>query len=204
MNKSTSSNTRFWQSIYRSPWINFWLSFIKHPINILYAGLGIVVFMFSYQSSFSEKPDEPGYFAGKIVFDNESYHRIETSNVEAKIKNEMGSPVLTLTCTQEKNMESVYLKIFKLKGPGTYFIPGDGDISNIGNLIKNLDNYQDKNNFFESSLPNKEGVKNGVGRVNITKITSSFVEGELILIANNPNGEQAVLESAKFRVALQN
>ncbi|MHA8053593.1 hypothetical protein [Aquirufa sp. OSTEICH-129A] len=204
MNKSTSWKVRFWQNIDKNPIGGFILSFVKYPINILYAGLGIVVFMFSYQSSFSEKPVEPGYFAGKIVFDDENYHRIETKNIEAQVKNEMGNPVLTLTCTQENSLESVYLKIFKVKGPGTYFIPGDGEISNIGNLIKNLDNYQDKNNFFESSLPNKEGVKNGVGRVNITKITSNYIEGELILIANNPKGQQAVLESAKFKVALQN
>ena len=63
--------------------------------------------------------------------------------------------------------------------------------------------YSDKNNFFESTLPNKEGVQNGVGRVNITAVTEKEIEGELILIGNNSKGDQAVLESAKFKIHLQ-
>jgi hypothetical protein len=51
-------------------------------------------------------------------------------------------------------------------------------------------------------LPNKEGVQNGVGRVNITKLSEHEIEGDLILIGNNPRGEQAVLETAKFKIAL--
>jgi hypothetical protein len=158
--------------------------------------------LISYYNTFSLKPTEPSFFSGKIIFGNQSYHRIQSNEVNASLKPEMGENTLTITATNQENQESVYLKIFKLKGPGTYFIPGDGEIENIGNLIKNIDQYTDKSNFYESTLPNKEGVQNGVGRVNITRVTEKEIEGELILIGNNAKGDQAVLESAKFKIHL--
>lgn len=203
MKDSNLARNRFVRLLIGNPISKFALSFIKNPINFLYAGLGIFVVLISYDNTFSVKPTEQSFFSGKINFGIEDYHRIKTNEVEATIKPEMGENTLTITATNKENLESVYLKIFKLKGPGTYFIPGDGEIENIGNLIKNLDHYKDKNNFFESTLPNKEGVQNGVGRVNITAVTEKEIEGELILIGNNSSGDQAVLESAKFKIHLQ-
>jgi len=203
MKSSNSANTRFLRLLIGNPISRFALSFIKNPINFLYGGLGIFVVLISYDNTFSVKPTERSFFSGKINFGIEEDHRIQTNEVLATIKPEMGENTLTITATNKENLESVYLKIFKLKGPGTYFIPGDGHIENIGNLIKNLDHYKDKNNFFESTLPNKEGVQNGVGRVNITVVTEKEIEGELILIGNNASGDQAVLESAKFKIQLQ-
>jgi hypothetical protein len=203
MKDSNSARTRFVRILIGNPISKIALSFIKNPINFLYAGLGIFVVLISYDNTFSVKPTEQSFFSGKINFGIEDYHRIQTNEVEATIKPEMGENTLTITATNKENLETVYLKIFKLKGPGTYFIPGDGEIENIGNLIKNLDHYKEKNNFFESTLPNKEGVQNGVGRVNITAVTVKEIEGELILIGNNSSGDQAVLESAKFKINLQ-
>ena len=203
MKDSNSAKTRLIRLLVGNPISKFALSFIINPINFLYAGLGIFVVLITYVNTFSVKPTEPSYFSGKIIFGNEDYHRIQTNEVVGTLKSEMGENTLTVTATNKENLESVYLKIFKLKGPGTYFIPGDGEIENIGNLIKNLDHYTDKNNFFESTLPNKEGVQNGVGRVNITVVTEKEIEGELILIGNNSRGDQAVLESAKFKIHLQ-
>ena len=203
MKDSNSAKTRFLRVLIGNPISKFALSFIKNPINFLYAGLGIFVVLISYDNTFSIKPADRSFFSGKINFGIENDHRIQTHEVLATIKPEMGENTLTITATNKENLESVYLKIFKLKGPGTYFIPGDGYIENIGNLIKNLDHYKDKNNFFESTLPNKEGVQNGVGRVNITVVTEKEIEGELILIGNNSSGDQAVLESAKFKIQLQ-
>jgi hypothetical protein len=203
MKDSNSAKTRLIRLLVGNPISKFALSFIINPINFLYAGLGIFVVLITYVNTFSVKPTEPSYFSGKIIFGNEDYHRIQTNEVVGTLKSEMGENTLTVTATNKENLESVYLKIFKLKGPGTYFIPGDGEIENIGNLIKNLDHYTDKNNFFESTLPNKEGVQNGVGRVNITVANEKEIEGELILIGNNSRGDQAVLESAKFKIHLQ-
>jgi hypothetical protein len=176
--------------------------FVKNPINILYAGLGLIFCLFSYQNTFSSQNEEKGFFTGKIEFGAQESHRLSTQNISASLTKELGEKALSLTATAEGSLESVYVKIYNLKGPGTYFIPGDGQIENIGNLIKNLDNYKNKDNFFEATLPNKDGVQNGVGRVNITKLTEHQIEGDLILIGNNPHGEQAVLETARFKIAL--
>jgi uncharacterized membrane protein YobD (UPF0266 family) len=203
MKNSNSAKTKLMRLLIGNPISKFVLSFIINPINFLYAGLGIFVVLITYVNTFSVKPAEQSFFSGKIIFGNEDYHRIQTNEVVGTLKSEMGENTLTITATNKENLESVYLKIFKLKGPGTYFIPGDGEIENIGNLIKNLDHFSDKNNFFESTLPNKEGVQNGVGRVNITLATEKEIEGELILIGNNSRGDQAVLESAKFKIHLQ-
>jgi hypothetical protein len=177
-------------------------TFVKNPINILYAGLGLIFCLFSYQNTFSSKSEEKGFFIGKIEFGAQESHRLNTQNISASLTKELGEKALSLTATADGSLESVYVKIYNLKGPGTYFIPGDGQIENIGNLIKNLDNYQNKDNFFEATLPNKDGVQNGVGRVNITKLSEHEIEGDLILIGNNPHGEQAVLETARFKIAL--
>ena len=203
MKNSNSAKTKLMRLLIGNPISKFVLSFIINPINFLYAGLGIFVVLITYVNTFSVKPAEQSFFSGKIIFGNEDYHRIQTNEVVGTLKSEMGENTLTITATNKENLESIYLKIFKLKGPGTYFIPGDGEIENIGNLIKNLDHFSDKNNFFESTLPNKEGVQNGVGRVNITLATEKEIEGELILIGNNSRGDQAVLESAKFKIHLQ-
>lgn len=202
MKESNSAKTIFINLLIGNPISKFVLAFIKSPIYLLYTGLGIFVVLISYYNTFSLKPTEPSFFSGKIIFENQSYHRIQSNEVNASLKPEMGENTLTITATNQENQESVYLKIFKLKGPGTYFIPGDGEIENIGNLIKNIDQYTDKSNFYESTLPNKEGVQNGVGRVNITRVTEKEIEGELILIGNNAKGDQAVLESAKFKIHL--
>lgn len=202
MKESNSAKTIFINLLIGNPISKFVLAFIKSPIYLLYTGLGIFVVLISYYNTFSLKPTEPSFFSGKIIFGNQSYHRIQSNEVNASLKPEMGENTLTITATNQENQESVYLKIFKLKGPGTYFIPGDGEIENIGNLIKNIDQYTDKSNFYESTLPNKEGVQNGVGRVNITRVTEKEIEGELILIGNNAKGDQAVLESAKFKIHL--
>jgi hypothetical protein len=202
MENSNSRSTIF-RKLFLGPCHSFFLIFIKNPINILYAGLGLVFFLFSYQNTFSKKIVEKGFFSGKIEFGENNNHRLDTKNISAELKNEMGEKVLSLTATAEGSLESVYIKIFNLKGAGTYFIPGDGQIGNIGNIIKNLDQYKDKNNFYEATLPNKEGVQNGVGRVNITLLNENVIEGELILIGNNPKGEQALLESAKFKISLK-
>lgn len=201
MENSTSGSKILQRKLLSNPFSSFFLIFVRNPINLLYAGLGLVFCLFSYQNTFSFKPIEPGIFSGKIEFGQGEKHRLNTKNISAQLKNEMGEKVLSLTATADGSLESVYVKIFNLKGPGTYFIPGDGQIENIGNLIKNLDQYQDKNNFYEATLPNKEGVQNGVGRVNISKLSDHEIEGDLILIGNNPKGEQAVLETAKFKIA---
>ncbi|MEY2793411.1 MAG: hypothetical protein RJA76_1403, partial [Bacteroidota bacterium] len=116
---------------------------------------------------------------------------------------EGGVNVLTIKASDEKNLESVFIRLLDVNGTGTYFIPGSGNNNNIGNIIKNLNNYNDKDNFYVATLPNSEGILSGVGRINITKLDDDLVEGNLILISNNPKGEQAVLESAKFSIAIK-
>jgi hypothetical protein len=70
----------------------------------------------------------------------------------------------------------------------------------VGNLIKDVQDYQNKNNFYEATRPNSAGISNGVGRVNITTYTENTIAGDLVLIGNNPAGQQAILGAAKFNV----
>jgi hypothetical protein len=44
---------------------------------------------------------------------------------------------------------------------------------------------------------------NGVGRVNIIKLTDDEIEGEIIIMANNAEGEQAQLSWSKFKASIQ-
>ncbi len=178
------------------------LSFVENPINILYSGLLIVVLLFSYQNTFSKKKQLLSSFTGKIGFQGEETHRLSTQNATASYQIEGGVPVLTIKATNDTNLESVFIKLVDVKGVGTYFIPGSGNNNNVGNIIKNLNNYNDKDNFYIATLPNEEGILSGVGRINITKLDQDVVEGNLILITNNPKGEQAVLESARFSISI--
>lgn len=180
-----------------------YLYIIHNPVNILYSGLFMVVLLFSYQNTFSKKKQMTSSFTGKIEFEGEKSHRLSTENVNATYQIEGGVNVLTIKVTDEDNLESVFIRLLDVNGPGTYFIPGTGNNNNVGNIIKNLNNYKDKDNFYVATLPNTEGVLSGVGRINITKLDEEVVEGNLILISNNPKGEQATLESAKFSVAIK-
>jgi hypothetical protein len=56
------------------------------------------------------------------------------------------------------------------------FIPGNGTQKNVGNIVKDFSQYRDINNFYQASLPNAEGLLNGVGRVNIIKLTDDEIE----------------------------
>lgn len=188
---------------YRFPMGKIYFYVIQNPLNILYTGLFFVVLLFSYQNTFSKKKQLHSSFSGKLVFEGEQSHRLLTQNASATLQVEGGVNVLTIKATDDKNLESVFIRLVDVKGEGTYFIPGNGNNSNVGNIIKNLNNYNDKDNFYIATLPNAEGVLSGVGRINITKLDEEVVEGNLILISNNPKGEQAVLESAKFSIAIQ-
>ncbi|MBP6411448.1 MAG: hypothetical protein KA313_10140 [Pseudarcicella sp.] len=148
--------------------------------------------------------NQDNVFNGKISFSDSNSHFISTSNIQVSQSFERGNPLLTLVVTDEKTTESIFVKLFNANQVGTYFIPGDGDFQNTGNLIKALDNYRDVANFYQTTLPNKDRMKNGVGRVNITKLNKELIEGELIIIANNSEGKQAILESAKFKSYFKN
>ncbi len=195
MSKSKKSNLLSIRRLYRYT--------IQNPVNILYSGLFMVVLLFSYQNTFSKKKQLLSNFSGKIEFEGEESHRLLTQNASATYQVEGGVNVLTIKATDNKNMESVFIRLQDVNGTGTYFIPGTGNNNNVGNIIKNLNNYNDKDNFYVATLPNAEGILSGVGRINITKLDEDLVEGNLILISNNPKGEQAVLESAKFSIAIK-
>lgn len=186
-----------------NPIQRFLTNIAQNPIGILYTGLALVVFVFSYQHTFSTKSQESSFFQGKIGFNNTSEHRIFDANAKVDLMEESGKNVLTIKATDPESKETVFIKLYNVSRTGTYFIPGDGELPNVGNLIKNLDDFKNKDNFYVADLPNKEGVQNGVGRVNISSFDGQHIEGELILIANNPKGEQALLESAKFKFAIK-
>ena len=194
------SKSGFWHNVSSNPIGSMLFSFVKNPIYFLYSGLGLFVVLISVEHSFSDAPTLPSYFEGNITFDKNTSHPIKGDQVTGNIKLAGNQQIFRLTATNSQTQESVFLQINQLKGIGTYFIPGDGDVENIGNLIKNLTDFSNKNNFYQAKLPNEQGVENGVGRVNITKITDKTIEGDLVIIGNNPLGTQAILESAKFKI----
>lgn len=140
-----------------------------------------------------------GFFSGKISFEDSTNHKLYSDKVQIKKTSERGVTVLTIVVTDNNTPESVFVKLYNVTEKGTFFIPGEGDFQNVGNLIKDVNKFREETNFYQTTLSNDEGLKNGVGRVNITRLTEDEVEGELIIIANNSEGKQAQLESARFK-----
>lgn len=172
----------------------------NNPIVIVCALLLSVVTIITYSKNLeSVDRTSKGYFSGKISFGDSSNHKLYSNNVQVKKSSERGVTVLTIVVTDNNTAESVFVKLYNVSSKGTFFIPGEGDFQNVGNLIKHFDKYREESNFYQTTLANDEGLKNGVGRVNIVKLTDNEVEGELIIIANNSEGKQAQLESAKFK-----
>lgn len=140
-----------------------------------------------------------GFFSGKISFEDSTNHKLYSDKVQVKKTSERGVTVLTIVVIDNNTPESVFVKLYNVMDKGTFFIPGEGDFQNVGNLIKDVNRFREETNFYQTTLANNEGLKNGVGRVNITRLTEDEVEGELIIIANNSEGKQAQLESARFK-----
>ena len=172
----------------------------NNPIVIVCALLLSVVTVITYSKNL-ESADKisKGYFAGKISFGDSSNHKLYSDKVQVKKSAERGVMVLTIVVTDNNTPESVFVKLYNVTDKGTFFIPGEGDFQNVGNLIKDVNLFREQNNFYQTTLANDEGLKNGVGRVNIIKLTEDEIEGELIIIANNSEGKQAQLESARFK-----
>ena len=140
-----------------------------------------------------------GFFSGKISFEDNPNHKLYSDKVQVKKSSERGVTVFTIVVIDNNTSESVFVKLHNVTDKGTFFIPGEGDFQNVGNLIKDVNLYREETNFYQTTLANDEGLKNGVGRVNIIRLTESEIEGELIIIANNTEGKQAQLESARFK-----
>ncbi|MBP6055935.1 MAG: hypothetical protein KA527_09860 [Cytophagaceae bacterium] len=203
MNKSTTGKFRFWRSVLSNPLSSGLVSLFRNPISFLYLGLFIFAVLINVEHSYSDAPKQSGYFSGSIEFDKQPAHTINTTKITANISRLGEEQILEITATSLNDSETVYTQIKNFKGEGTYFIPGDGSSSNIGNLIKDINDYQEKNNFYEATRPNGAGIANGVGRVNITTYSNNVIAGDLVLIGNNPAGHQAILGAAKFKVNLQ-
>ncbi len=202
MSKSTTSKFRFWRSVLSNPVSGGLISLLRNPIVFLYVGLFIFTVLINVEHSFSEAPKQSGYFSGTVAFDNKDSYPINTTKITATVSNVSDETILEIKATNLNDSETVYTQIKNFKGVGTYFIPGDGTSDNIGNLIKDVQDYQNKNNFYEATRPNSAGISNGVGRVNITSYSEDAISGDLVLIGNNPAGQQAILGSAKFKVNL--
>ncbi len=140
-----------------------------------------------------------GFFSGKISFKDSTNHKLYSDRVQVKKTSEKGVTVLTILVTDNNSPESVFVKLYNITNKGTFFIPGEGNFQNVGNLIKDVNKFREETNFYQTTLANDEGLKNGVGRVNIIRLTEDEIEGELIIIANNSEGKQAQLESAIFK-----
>lgn len=172
----------------------------NNPIVIICALLLSVITVITYSKNLdSTDKVSRGYFAGKISFGDSTNHKLYSDKVQVKKSAERGVTVLTIVVTDNNSPESVFVKLYNVTDKGTFFIPGEGDFQNVGNLIKDVNMFREQNNFYQTTLANDEGLKNGVGRVNIIKLTDSEIEGELIIIANNSEGKQAQLESARFK-----
>lgn len=202
MSKSTIGKFKFWRPILTNPLSKGTILLFRNPINFLYIGLFLFVVLINVEHSFSETPKETGYFSGSVEFDKQPAFQINTKKITAIVIEEGGLKTLEITATSENDSTTVYALIKNFKGVGTYFIPGDGTSTNIGNVIKDLQDNENKNNFYEATRPNSIGISNGVGRVNIKSDTKEVISGDLVIIGNNPAGQQAILGAAKFKVNL--
>jgi hypothetical protein len=174
--------------------------FKNNPLIVVSVLLLSIVTIITYSRNLDSSVKlSQGFFSGKISFDSTSNHKLYSDKIQVKRSAERGVTVLTIVVTDNNSPESVFVKLYNANDRGTFFIPGEGDLQNVGNLIKDVNQFREENNFYQTTLANDEGLKNGVGRVNITKLTKDEVEGELIIIANNSEGKQAQLESARFK-----
>lgn len=174
--------------------------FKNNPVVLVVALLLCIVTVITYSKNVESLPKKSqGFFSGKISFDSSSNHKIYCDKIQVKKSAERGGTVLTIVVTDNNCPESVFVKLYNVNDKGTFFIPGEGDFQNVGNLIKDVNQFRQESNFYQTTLANDEGLKNGVGRVNIIKLTEDEIEGELIIIANNSEGKQAQLESARFK-----
>jgi hypothetical protein len=172
----------------------------NNPIIFLCALLLSVVTVITYSKNLESSVNTTkGFFSGKISFQDSLTHKLYSDKVQVKKTSERGVTVLTIVVTDNNTPESVFVKLYNVTEKGTFFIPGEGDFQNIGNLIKDVNMFREETNFYQTTLANDENMKNGVGRVNIIKLTEDEIEGELIIIANNSEGKQAQLESARFK-----
>ena len=172
----------------------------NNPVIIVCVFLLLIATVITYSKSVVaiEKTSQ-GFFSGKISFEDSPNHKLYSDRVQVKKTSERGVTVFTIVVTDNNSPESVFVKLYNVTEKGTFFIPGEGDFQNVGNLIKDVNQYREETNFYQTTLANDEGLKNGVGRVNIIRLTDNEVEGELIIIANNTEGKQAQLESARFK-----
>lgn len=172
----------------------------NNPVVIACAFLLLIASVITYSNNIvvSEKTSQ-GFFSGKISFEDTPNHKLYSDKVQVKKSSERGVTVFTIAVTGNNTPESVFVKLYNVTEKGTFFIPGEGDFQNVGNLIKDENQYREETNFYQTTLANDEGLKNGVGRVNIIRLTENEIEGELIIIANNSEGKQAQLESARFK-----
>jgi hypothetical protein len=172
----------------------------NNPIVFVCALLLCVVTVIAFSKNLEVgKKISKGFFSGKISFGDSTNHKLYSDKVQVKRNSERGVTVLTIVVTDNNSPESVFVKLYNVTDKGTFFIPGEGDFQNVGNLIKDVNLFREETNFYQTTLANDEGLKNGVGRVNIIKLTENEIEGELIIIANNSDGKQAQLESARFK-----
>jgi hypothetical protein len=175
----------------------------KNPLAYISAAIFCVVSLLSFSSHLEETNNlQKTFFTGDVRFNDSTVHKLTTFTVDAHLIEEKGKSTLILSVVDEKTHESVYVKLYDVLHPGTFFIPGDKELKNVGNLIQDINQYRDITNFYQATLPNITGLQDGVGRVNITKLTSKEVEGELVLFGNNSEGMKARIESAKFRARL--
>lgn len=175
----------------------------KNPLAYISAAIFCVVSLLSFSSHLEETNNlQKTFFTGDVRFNDSTVHKLTTFTVDAHLIEEKGKSTLILSVVDEKTHESVYVKLYDVLHSGTFFIPGDKELKNVGNLIQDINQYRDITNFYQATLPNIIGLQDGVGRVNITKLTSKEVEGELVLFGNNSEGKKARIESAKFRARL--
>jgi hypothetical protein len=174
--------------------------FKNNPIVLVCVFLLSIATVITYSKNVEEgKNISQGFFSGKISFEEKQSHKLYSDKVQVKKSSERGVTVFTIVVTDNNSPESVFVKLYNVTDKGTFFIPGEGDFQNVGNLIKDVNMYREETNFYQTTLANEEGLKNGVGRVNIIRLSENEIEGELIIIANNTEGKQAQLESARFK-----
>jgi len=178
--------------------------FFRNPMVLLGFLLCFVASLISFSHGVADfNQNKQGFFKGNISFEENREHSFKTSKVVVKKLIERGGNSITIMATDDSTSESVYVRLYNVDKPSTFFIPGNGTQKNVGNIVKDFSQYRDINNFYQASLPNAEGLLNGVGRVNIIKLTDDEIEGEIIIMANNAEGEQAQLSWSKFKANIQ-
>ncbi|RFZ92130.1 hypothetical protein D0C36_11850 [Mucilaginibacter conchicola] len=133
--------------------------------------------------------------AGNYGFDGGSKGEFKAST--AVLANLNG--IFTMTAVKQSTSEQITIALYNINGIGKYSLDPNNN-TNVGSaaiISKDFNKAGDAALNYSTGEDGPRGAIGG-GEVNITKLTSTEVEGTFYIIAYNNSGQEAFVENGKF------